>query len=105
MYTGPPLVVHDRDQCIGQHCCIHNPSDHALNDRPLNWRQDRHLMERVCEHGIGHPDPDDLAYKRGKIGDDLVDNYGFGVHSCDGCCRSAPPEKRCGCGTTFCGAP
>jgi hypothetical protein len=33
-------------------------------------------MERICPHGIGHPDPDDPAFK----------NPIEGVHGCDGCC-------------------
>jgi hypothetical protein len=34
-------------------------------------------MERICEHGIGHPDPDD---RRIRTGEDMGD------HGCDGCC-------------------
>lgn len=70
--TGQVVFVHDPDKCAGQHCCIHNPSDHPLNTAPLHWRGDRGIMERICEHGIGHTDPDDIAKS--------------GVHGCDGCC-------------------
>ena len=35
-------------------------------------------LERVCEHGIGHP----VGHKRGYLL--RVD----GVHGCDGCCRA-----------------
>lgn len=65
--------VHTPDRCAGHHCVIHNPSDHHMRGWPLNWRDDWGIMERICPHGIGHPDPDDI---------------GDGVHSCDGCCRS-----------------
>jgi hypothetical protein len=34
-------------------------------------------MERICPHGVGHPDPDEYAIASG--GD-------AGVHGCDGCC-------------------
>jgi hypothetical protein len=34
-------------------------------------------MERICEHGCGHPDPDDHRILTGE--DD-------GIHGCDGCC-------------------
>lgn len=83
MYVGSPLIVHRSDVCAGHFCCIHNPSEHPLRERPLNWRG--HVMERICEHGIGHPDPDDLAW-RDRIGRDAS-----GVHGCDGCCRGAGP--------------
>ncbi len=79
------LRTHAAGQCSGEFCCIHNPSDHALRDAPLNWRADRGMMERICEHGIGHPDPDDLAHKRRTLGDDY-EHYAFDVHGCDGCC-------------------
>lgn len=75
-----PVSVCENDPA----CCIHNPSKHALSDAPLHWRDDRGLMERVCEHGVGHPDPDDLAYKRRIYGDRFADTES--VHGCDGCC-------------------
>ena len=82
--TGQKLVVHNRIDCSGK-CAIHNPSDHPLKDAPTHWRDDRALMERICKHGVGHPDPDDLAYKisiRGEVAE------WEGVHGCDGCCRN-----------------
>jgi hypothetical protein len=66
-------------------CPIHAPSDHHMKDRPLNWRPDRYLMERICEHGIGHPDPDHMARVRLLKGDEFAD--GHGIHGCDGCCH------------------
>lgn len=81
---GYQLRHHMREECQGHHCPLHNPSNHALKDAPLNWRSDRGLMERVCEHGVGHPDPDDLAYKATLRGSDEVEYEG--VHGCDGCC-------------------
>ncbi len=63
--TGQIVHVHPRADCEarGGHCCIHNPSDHHMVDWPTHWRDDRGLMERICEHGVGHPDPDDIAFK------------------------------------------
>jgi hypothetical protein len=82
---GQKLLAHPRKGCVGRHCCIHNPSDHHMTAWPQNFRPDRALMERVCPHGIGHPDPDDLAYKRLMQGEDY-DPY-EGLHGCDGCCQ------------------
>ena len=64
--------VHDPEKCSGEFCCIHNPSDHPLREFPRYWRADRGMMERICPHGIGHPDPDDINPDT--------------VHGCDGCC-------------------
>ena len=81
--TGQKIMVHDKKACIGpRNCVIHNPSDHVMRGFPTHWRDDRKLMERICPHGIGHPDPDDLAYKEMILGPDNVE----GVHGCDFCC-------------------
>ncbi len=56
---------------------VHAPSDHPMRVFPLNYRADREMTERVCPHGVGHPDPDQ----------DLSDAQG--VHGCDGCCTGA----------------
>lgn len=68
--------VHDTTACNGRHCPIHNPSDHHMRSWGQIFRPDRRIMERVCEHGVGHPDPDDPAFDR--------------THGCDGCC--IPPN-------------
>ena len=68
-------------------CCIHKPSDHPLRDAPLNWREERKLMERVCAHGLWHPDPDDLSFKRRSMRPETYHNGAYGIHDCDGCCR------------------
>lgn len=85
--TGPLKVrVHPPTKCAGQHCCVHNPSDHHMVDWPLNFRADRGMSERICPHGVGHPDPDDLGFRSGKDRDVTA------VHGCDSCC--IPPEKK-----------
>lgn len=73
--THPPTVCDPADPCV-----VHRPSDHHMRDWPLNWRSDRKLMERICPHDIGHPDPDDLLFhiKQGRAWQ--------AQHGCDGCC-------------------
>lgn len=78
---GAVLRTHPAAQCSGEHCVMHNPSDHHMRDWPLNWRGDRGIMERLCPHGIGHPDPDSLAHL------ERVGTPDDGTHGCDGCCR------------------
>ncbi len=53
------------------------------------FRYDRYLMERICEHGIGHPDPDHMAYMRMTHREEIVEEQG--VHGCDGCCSPVLP--------------
>lgn len=79
---GNKLVgVHPHSQCQGRPCAIHNPSDHHMRGMKLLWRQDWQMLERICEHGVGHPDPDDAAYWR-SVSQPLKT-----VHGCDGCCE------------------
>jgi hypothetical protein len=89
MVTQGLLTTHGPAVCAGQACCLHSPSDHPLAGAPLLWRADRGLMERTCKHGMGHPDPDDLAHKQRTMPTDWYDSMGFDVHGCDGCCRQA----------------
>ena len=78
--TGQKLVnVHDRSECKGP-CCIHSPSEHHMKDFPLHWRDDRGFFERICKCGVGHPDPDEVAYHK-QHGNDIS------VHGCCGCCN------------------
>lgn len=89
MYVGiVDLPVHAQEKCMGQDlfCSVHNPSDHPLRDAQRSWRADKGMMERECAHGIGHPDPDDLAFKQAYMDPNRHKQYAFGWHGCDGCC-------------------
>ena len=72
------LTCHDEGTCYGPVCSLHKRTKHHMRGWRQNWRQDRYMMERVCEHGVGHPDPDDYCILIG------IDS---GRHGCDGCCR------------------
>lgn len=80
--------VHKAATCEGSYCAIHNPSDHPLKDtrRVLRWpdpfsMKPTGFVERICEHGVGHSDPDSVAFHNSN------GLMGTGVHGCDGCCR------------------
>lgn len=76
--------VHDASLCAGRPCTIHNMSDHHMRDWPQYWRADWGFMERICPHGIGHPDPDDyFVMSRPSLAS---------VHGCDGCCQKGENE-------------
>lgn len=80
------LLTHPRESCEGRGipCCIHSPSDHHMRSFPMNWRADTGVMERICPHGIGHPDPDHMTYV---LSVSRVNKW-QGVHGCDGCCAT-----------------
>ena len=78
-HTNRIMWTHKKDLCAGQHCTIHNMSNHSMRDYPQLWRGDRNIMERVCPHGVGHPDPDDF---------NVMTNPHEVIHGCDGCCRA-----------------
>jgi len=71
--------VHPEGTCLGEHCTIHNRSSHAMRGFVQQWRSDRRIMERICTHGVGHPDPDEFKLTR-------MNRHAELVHGCDGCC-------------------
>ena len=89
--TGQFMQVHDASECSGEHCPIHKPSDHPLRDEPLYWREDRGIMERLCECGVGHPDPDGIEHIQRTRGDEAA--WAEGIHGCCGCCMAERDGK------------
>lgn len=72
--------IHDGIECRTRPCAVHNKTEHSMRGFPQHFRTDNGLMERICSHGIGHPDPDGLPFFEDQgIG-------GMGIHGCDGCC-------------------
>ena len=81
--TGTGFTVHPRVDCAGGTCVIHAPSQHHMRRWPIVIRPDRgYMAERLCPHGIGHPDPDSGAW----MAEHTPVQYADGVHGCDGCC-------------------
>ncbi len=86
MPDGTTLTnVHTADVCAGRPCVVHHPSDHHMRWWPLVWRNDKGVFERTCAHGVGHPDPDCLAYQRARR------QGARHIHGCDGCCWVVQP--------------
>lgn len=77
--------VHSSSACLPYHCWVHRPSTHHMVTWPIRWRQDKRTAERVCEHKVGHPDPDDRAFN-------LRNGKDVSMHGCDGCCGVVPEE-------------
>lgn len=71
-------------------CCIHNPSPHHMVNWPLA-RDQGNVMVRMCpDHGVGHPDPDHLAYVWWRYGEEEAARQRS--HQCCGDC-AAPSTK------------
>jgi hypothetical protein len=74
--------VHSPRSCAHQMACpVHDPSDHHMRGWPVIWRDDKGILERICPHGIGHPDPDQFEHW------DSIGRSALSVHGCDGCCQ------------------
>lgn len=88
--NGVITSVHSARLCADRvyGCWMHDPRGHALDQAPVHWRDDRGIAERICDHGIGHPDPQDAAYNFHELGRDITG------HGCDGCCRPFPKWAR-----------
>lgn len=86
------MYLHPRSRCAGSWCCLHNPSEHRMREWPLHLRTDAYawpLMERICPcHGVGHPDPDSVAYCESRW-----PGGGWGTHGCQGCCSTVPESE------------
>jgi hypothetical protein len=80
------LVAHPFTKCDGTVCALHNRTDHAMRSFPQHWRYDRGLIERICPHGVGHPDPDQRGYLVQRYGERRADAE-F-IHGCcwERCC-------------------
>lgn len=91
--------VHPREMCEGHPCCIHAPSAHPLVNAPTHWSmghgwiddddgvdfwQRGEIMQRICPHGVFHPDPDDLTFIRETKGEEAAER--LAEHECCGCC-------------------
>lgn len=85
MSDNRPLRVllkntHRTAMCDGRVCVVHNPSRHHMSGWPIVWKPGPGIVERVCEHGLGHPDPDQFFHW------DLTGQHTLKKHRCDGCC-------------------
>lgn len=75
--------THSQTRCALGPCVIHNRTAHHMRSWWAIWLEDRKIVERICPHGIGHPDPDQFGYWRD------TDQLWQATHGCDGCCDSS----------------
>jgi hypothetical protein len=70
--------VHSKLDCKGPYCTVHKMSDHHMRSFPQIWNPIVVAMQRVCEHGKRHTDPDE-------INNDIFVKMDHDS-DCDGCC-------------------
>lgn len=81
------ITVHGPQLCAGTYCPIHLPSNHHMREWETVIRLDRHsLVERLCPHGTGHPDPDSVAFLSSPEAPHPVLRHQLERHGCDRCC-------------------
>lgn len=85
--------VHGPEYCAGDRCAIHGDPQHPMSEFPRLWRQDRGIVERICPHGIGHPDPGQYDYWATVYADDAMALSAQMMHGCDGCCAGSYGEE------------
>lgn len=85
--SGREWRVHKKAICADSYCAIHNPSEHPLKDAKIVLRsgspfssKPHGFVERFCPCGIGHSDPDSVAFY------DSIGYTGTDVHGCCGHC-------------------
>lgn len=81
------VLVHvhpESDDCHTYGCTIHAPTPQARSIGKQLWAHDK--MQRVCEHGFEHPDPDGATWQQRTFGEATT------AHECDGCCHRAYAE-------------
>jgi hypothetical protein len=85
--------VHPAWLCVGENCVFHWPSWHVMLGWPKVIRNGPFdlvfgLVERICPHGVGHPDPDSAAYFEKPGG-----HTDASIHGCDGCCSMSVQDS------------
>lgn len=88
--NGGKWYVHKRNiDCHVDGCAIHNPSYHPLSGAKQIIRTDKYmLVEDICKHGVGHPNPDSASFLSKKLGGTSI-----WVHGCDGCCKETKQDR------------
>lgn len=61
---------HASGECYGDHCPVHNPSDHAFRNFPLGFNMEIFMFTRILPDPVAGvfeiPDPDDYNYGKSK---------------------------------------
>lgn len=92
-YVGNGGRTHTKEQCKASRkagapkgCVLHKPTIHKLTGARQVLRSST-LIEDLCSHGVGHPNPDSAAYLNWR---DKVTHWD--IHGCDGCCGPIPDK-------------
>lgn len=59
------FFLHPIDLCAphtNEPCFIHRPTRHHMREWPIEFDRQLGRFTRVCEHGVCHPDPDQIDF-------------------------------------------
>ena len=78
-------IHHSETECVGaEFCDIHNRRPLYEQNLLLNWRDDRGMMEVLCEkHNVGHPTTAQKNYWIQNL--PPQEAIGLMIHACCGC--------------------
>ncbi len=82
LFTSGIALTHTARRCDGP-CAIHGPSAHHMRDLPVFYREHRGIVERICPHGVGHPDPDQVGHWQKTLSETQAS-----AQSIHGCCEA-----------------
>lgn len=89
MENGQVLLnIHPPEQCAGRPCTVHNPSQHHMASWKAHWEDHYKIVLRECTHGVLHPDPDEVSFRRDRGRPWHLASL---EHDCDCCCQ--PPVE------------
>lgn len=77
--------IHSEENCRGNVCWTHKPTDHPYRGWPTAWEGDVSMLMRVCEHDQKHFDPDCMARLAEILSGSPEEAAMIFVHDCDGC--------------------
>lgn len=102
--NGQIWKCHPKSVCASNvtPCVFHSPTNHVMSLLPLETRYDKAfrydpdnpdeafpgsgilllMLERRCEHGVGHPDPDCVAWLKSVRPSEYWGVHGCCAHSC-----------------------
>lgn len=87
--TGKTVGHHERDDCAGEPCVIHNPISGPWSDWPRTYSGFTGFIYRICPHGVVHPCVEDAVriVKTIRDKEDVVNKL---AHACCNECMCLP---------------
>lgn len=80
--SGQVLQTHDRTDCVGRFCAIHQPMPGPWQTWPRYWDEDTVRLVRVCPCSVEHPVAEMYAFAAASGVPYRVHHPCCGIHPC-----------------------